>query len=245
MILFMFCFGLLIGSFLNVIIYRLPRGESIILPPSHCPNCGQRLGFCDLIPLFSYLFLRGSCRYCHQKFSLRYPLVELLTGILSGIWALKYLAGITPEGMGELVLTYVLVAIAFIDFDEKVIPNKLTYPMIILGLVLKAVTGSFLEGAWGMLAGGGVLLVIALVYPKGMGLGDVKFLAMTGVFLGWEKVIISLFLSSFVGVLVMLPLMIGKKIDRKTPFAFGPFLVIATLIIIYGWDWLKIILPYT
>lgn len=225
-------FGLVMGSFLNVVIYRLPRGESLILPPSHCPHCGYGLKAMDLVPVLSYSLLRGRCRSCKAAISPRYPIVELLTAALTLGWWYKY--GIANSGWELLLLIYVLIAVAFIDWDHQIIPNRLTISMMIFGLTLKEFQGDLIPALLGMAAGGGLLFVIAMLYPKGMGMGDVKFLGMTGIFLGWQKVLVSLFLGSLIGVLVIIPLMILGKIDRKTPFPFGPFLVIATLILIFG-----------
>lgn len=234
-----FIFGLLIGSFINVLIYRLPRGESFILPPSHCPACQQRLKMWDLIPVLSFLWLEGKCRYCGVSISWRYPLVELLTGLLTVLWWVQF--GQSIESVTILVLTYAIIVIAFIDFDHQIIPNIITLPLIVLGVASRAFQGEIVEGLIGCLVGGGILLLIVLLYPKGMGMGDVKFLAMVGVFVGWYQVIWILFIGSIIGSLVMIPLLLFKKIDRKTPFAFGPFLVFATLLIIYGKDWLGVL----
>lgn len=225
-------FGLVMGSFLNVVIYRLPRGGSLLLPPSHCPSCGYRLRASDLIPVLSYSLLRGRCRSCKAAISPRYPIVELLTAVLTLGWWYKY--GISGSGWEFLILIYILIAIAFIDWEHQIIPNRLTLPMMVFGLTLKELQGDLIPAFVGMAVGGGLLLIIALLYPKGMGMGDVKFLGMTGIFLGWQKALCSLFLGSLIGVLVIIPLMILGKIDRRTPFAFGPFLVIATLIVLFG-----------
>ncbi len=229
-----FLIGLIIGSFLNVIIYRLPRGESIVLPPSHCPHCEHSLTWLDLFPVFSFIFLQGRCRHCRTKISWRYPLTELLSGGLTLLWWFRYgTYGLNWDNFAFLILTYGLIAIAFIDWDLQIIPNRLTLPLIVLGLTLKALEGSLVQALVGSLAGGGILLILALLYPKGMGFGDVKLLAMTGIFLGWYPVLISLFLGSVLGVIATLPLFIQKKIDRKTPIAFGPFLALGTLLVMY------------
>ena len=226
-------YGLIIGSFLNVLIYRIPRGESIVLPPSHCPSCNHRLGFFDLFPVLSYLGLGGRCRYCKTPISWRYPLVELITGGLTLLCWIRF--GLSIGGLMALILTYVLIAIAFIDFDHQLIPNVLTLPMIVIGLVFRIWQGEIIAGILGLLTGGGLLLLVSLFYPKGMGMGDVKFLAMAGVFLGWEKALFVLFSGSFLGILVIIPLMLLKKIERKSAFPFGPFLVVGTLIALY-WE---------
>lgn len=236
-------FGLIIGSFLNVVIYRLPRGESIILPPSHCTNCQHRLGTLDLIPVISYLGLRGKCRYCQSKISIRYPLVELLCGLLTLLWWYRVgISGLSVNGVTVLILTYVLVAISLIDFDHQIIPNKITIPIMVAGLALQSFQGELVFAVLGLLAGGGPLALIATVYAKGMGWGDVKLLAMLGVFLGWQKIIVCMFLGSFLGVLWMVPLILLKKFDRKQPFPFGPFLAMGALLVMYAWDELILVL---
>jgi leader peptidase (prepilin peptidase)/N-methyltransferase len=226
-------FGLVIGSFLNVLIYRIPRGESIVLPPSHCPSCNHRLGILDLFPVLSYLGLRRRCRYCKTPISWRYPLVELIAGGLSMLCWMRF--GPSVNGLMALILTYVLIAIAFIDLNHQLIPNVLTLPMMVIGLLFRIWQGEIIAGILGGLIGGGFLLIITLLYPKGMGMGDVKFLAMSGVFLGWEKALFILFSGSVLGLLVIIPLMLLKKIDRKSAFPFGPFLVVGTLIALY-WE---------
>jgi leader peptidase (prepilin peptidase)/N-methyltransferase len=217
-----------------VVIYRLPRGESLILPPSHCPQCDHRLGLWDLIPVFSYLGLRGKCRYCRTKINARYLLVELLSAGLTWLW--WYRAGQyewNADGLALLVVTYALVAVSLIDCDRQIIPNKITLPLLVAGLTLRAVQGELGAAALGLLAGGGPLGLLAFCYARGMGWGDVKLLAMLGVFLGWQKVITVIFLGSLFGTLWMAPLMLFRKYDRKTPFAFGPFLAAAALVVIY------------
>jgi leader peptidase (prepilin peptidase)/N-methyltransferase len=220
-----------------VVIYRLPRGESLILPPSHCPRCDHRLGLWDLIPVVSYLGLRGKCRYCRTRISARYPVVELLSAGLTLLW--WYRVGQYEwniDGLALLVVTYALVAVSLIDYDQQIIPNKITLPLLVAGLTLRAVQGKLGFAALGLLAGGGPLGLLALCYAKGMGWGDVKLLAMLGVFLGWQKVITGIFLGSLFGVLWMAPLVLFKKYDRKTPFAFGPFLAAAALMVMYFWE---------
>lgn len=215
----------------------MPRGESIVLPPSHCTNCQHRLGALDLIPVLSFLKLQGKCRYCRAKISLRYPLVELLCGGLTLLWWYRLgKTGLNSNGVVFLILTYALVVVSLIDFDHQIIPNKITLPLLVVGLAFQSFRGELLLGVYGLLAGGGPLGLIATFYARGMGWGDVKLLAMLGVFLGWQKIIVVLFLGSLLGVLVMVPLILVGKFDRKTPFAFGPFLVTGALLVIYFWD---------
>jgi leader peptidase (prepilin peptidase)/N-methyltransferase len=231
-------FGLITGSFLNVVIHRLPRGESLILPPSHCPKCDHRLGFWDLIPVLSYLCLRARCRYCRAPVSPRYPLVELLTAAITLLTWLSF--GPTLEFAAMLLLSYALIAIAFIDIDHQIIPNKLTLPLLAIGLLFRGIQGEILPALLDVVISGGVLFAFAFFYPQGMGMGDVKYLAMTGAFLGWFSAIYSLFLGSLLGLLVMVPLLAFAKIGRRDPFPFGPFLVLGTLIVLYGWRWLPL-----
>jgi leader peptidase (prepilin peptidase)/N-methyltransferase len=195
------------------------------------------LGFWDLIPVGSYLGLGGKCRYCRVKISIRYPLVELLTALLTVLWWLR--TGqwkLDVNTVMLLLLTYALVAISLIDLDLQIIPDKITLPLLVAGLTWQGWRGELAFAALGLLAGGGPFGLIALVYGKGMGWGDVKLLAMLGVFLGWRKIVICMFLGSMLGVLWMGPLMLLKKLDRKTPFAFGPFLAVAALIVMYFWE---------
>lgn len=241
----LFIYGFIIGSFLNVMICRLPRGESIVLPPSHCPHCQHRLMGWDLVPLLSFLCLRGKCRYCGIKINWRYPLVEFLTGALTLVWWLNIgQNGISIQSIVFLILSYALLVIAMIDIDHHIIPDKITLPLIIAGLVYQIAIGNFIAGLLGLIMGGGLLLVVSLFYSRGMGLGDVKLLAMVGTFVGWQQVIGVLFLGSTIGVVVMIPVMVTQKMNRKTPFAFGPFLVLATLIVIYRWNFLLSCLPF-
>ncbi len=227
----LFVFGMVIGSFLNVIIHRLPRRESIVLPASHCPDCHHRLGFFDLFPVLSYLWLKGHCRYCGHKISFRYPLVELVTGLVTIICWLRY--DITPLGFGMLVLTYFLIPIAYIDLEHKIIPDLLTAPLFIVGVVFRLWQADILTGLIGALTGGGILLIIALIYTKGMGFGDVKLLAATGMFLDWQRMGYILALGSLLGMIVTIPLILLRKMDRKQQFPFGPFLVFAAMITMY------------
>lgn len=231
---FLFILGLITGSFLNVLIHRLPRGESIVFPPSHCPHCQHRLNIPDLVPAISYLCLRGRCRYCKSPIRQRYLFVELLTGSLTAWWSVQYSPN--PRGVAVLIFVYLLIAIAFIDLEHKIIPNKLTYPAIILGLLFQWWQGMLIPALVGGLVSGGMLLLVLLVYPKGMGMGDVKYLTMAGVFLGWEKALFSLFLGSTVGTLIMIPMILIKKLDRKAPIPFGPFLVTGALILVFWQD---------
>ena len=229
--LFLFLCGLAAGSFLNVLIHRLPRGEAIGFSRSHCPFCGHQLSALELIPLLSFLWLRGKCRQCGRPISLRYPLVELLGGVVTVLWWIRF-SGTTGK-LVYLLLTYALIGVAFIDLEHKIIPNRLTIPFLLGGLVFMAWKGQLLSALIGGLLGGGILFLIALCYPKGMGLGDVKLLAMIGVYLGWERIFFVLFLASLLATAVALLLIGTKKMTRKDPIPYGTFLAIAAFVILY------------
>ena len=235
-----FVMGLIIGSFLNVVCWRLPEGRSIVRPGSSCPQCGQRLRVPDLVPVVSFLAYRGHCRYCGDKISLQYPLVELITGILLMVLYWQY--GPAMEFFLYGLLTCLLIVCSVIDLKEMIIPNKITYPGIISGLFLTMITGhlSWLQALLGVLIPGGMLLLIALVYKEGLGLGDVKLIAMIGAFTGWHYALPGLFLGALVGSLLGLGFILVGKMDRKTRIPFGPLISLgAVLMMIFGEGWLE------
>jgi len=217
--------GLIFGSFTNVLIARIPTGESIVTPPSHCPRCGHRLGVLDLVPVLSWLFLKGKCRYCQEAISIRYPAVELLTAALFMGVFLRW--GISAYTLAGWALTVILVSSAFIDLDEGIIPDVITIPGVVLGLVVSFVTIGFFPALWGALAFGGVLFLVAVISKGGMGGGDIKLAAVIGAFTGIPGAIITLLLSSFLGAVFGITLMALGKAGRKTPVKFGPFLAVA------------------
>ena len=216
--------GLLFGSFTNVIIARIPHGESVVTPSSHCPRCGHRLGVLDLVPVLSWLFLKGKCRYCQEAISIRYPAVELLTAALFMGVFLRW--GISAYTLAGWALTVILVSSAFIDLDEGIIPDVITIPGVVLGLVVSFVTIGFFPALWGALAFGGVLFLVAVISKGGMGGGDIKLAAVIGAFTGIPGAIITLLLSSFLGAVFGITLMLMGRAGRKTPVKFGPFLAI-------------------
>jgi len=227
----LFLFGLITGSFLNVCIHRIPRGESVVYPPSHCPACQSRLRPADLVPVLSYLFLRGRCRYCGCRISRTYPVVEIVTGIL---WVLLLRAyGPTPQLAYAMVVAGVLVVIAFIDLAHYLIPNKL----IIWGFALTAsanlLTGSvpWVPALLGFAAGGAAFLAISLVSRGGMGGGDVKLAAFIGFATGWPLAVSALFVGSILAGVVGIFLILLKKKSGKDAIPFGPFLVLGAIII--------------
>ncbi len=247
---FVFLYGLAIGSFLNVVIYRVPRGKSIVSGGSACPGCGGSIRWYDNIPLVSYLILRGRCRGCGAPISPRYPAVELLTAaIFSGIFLQLALGGAPSGGPAAIwtvpwilrLLAYLwfggaLIACAFIDAEHRIIPNRIVFPTFLIGLVLllaadyHAWSGMFL----GVLAGGGIPLLLLLLSPlllkrQGMGMGDVKLGATMGLFLGWQLVLLAIFFASLAGSFYNLPKMFGGAEKRRQAFPFGPFLAIGAL----------------
>jgi leader peptidase (prepilin peptidase) / N-methyltransferase len=223
--------GLITGSFLNVVAYRLPRGESLVTPGSHCPNCDTPVKPYDNVPLLGWLLLRGHCRSCGEHISARYPVVEALTAVLAvAVVLVKHSAHDLALG---LVLVAILVPIALIDFDKRIIPNKLTLPgavaAIAIGLALKpsGVPEQLIAGA----AAGGFLLVFALAYPRGMGMGDVKLAAVLGLFLG-RSVAVAILVGVLTGAVFGAAVMarVGVKQGRKTAVPFGPFLALGGIV---------------
>lgn len=238
--LFAFIFGMVVGSFLNVCICRMPKDESIVSPPSHCPYCLYQIRWYDNIPLVSYLLLRGKCRGCGAHISLQYPLVEMLNGALTLLLFLKF--GPSLAFAVLFLFCSALVVITFIDIEHQIIPDEISLPGIVIGFVLSF----FLKGhTWlnsllGILLGGGSLLLVAYTYQRltgkeGMGGGDIKLLAMMGAFLGWKAIPFILFASSLVGSLIGISIMLYQKKDAKLAIPFGPYLVFgAVLYIFYG-----------
>jgi len=259
---FSFILGSILGSFLNVCIYRLPKEESIVYPGSHCTSCKRSINFYHNIPILSYIFLKGRCSYCNSKIPFIYPAVETLTGLLfvATLWRF----GLGLDTLFYLVFICGLIVIAFVDLKHMIIPNVITYPGILLGIlynVLKtdwqnslelASNFSFgilnffellneipiLDSLFGVILGGGILLLIAYSYEiikkrQGMGMGDVKLLALIGAFLGWQGVFFVIFLSSILGSIVGLSIIIARRGDLKYALPFGPFLSIAAIIYIF------------
>lgn len=231
---FAFIFGAVVGSFLNVCIFRMPARTSIIKPLSQCPHCHHPVRVYDNVPLLSYILLRGKCRDCRGKISMRYPLVELITALLSLFLFMKF--GLTLAFLSVFVFTAVLITITFIDLDHQIIPDVLTLPGIPVFFLLAifAVKVPWIEALIGLLIGGGMLFAIAFIYQlitkrEGMGGGDIKLLAMIGAFLGWKSLIFILLFSSFSGAVVGIAAMVIQKQDMKYAIPFGPFLSAAAV----------------
>ncbi len=231
--------GAIIGSFLNVVILRLPQeGASIAFPGSHCPQCKTPLSWYENIPVFSYVVQRGKCRHCKIAISLQYPVVEILTALLAA--ALMAIFGPTITFLGYFLFVAALVVIVFVDIQYQIIPDVISLPGIIIGFLFSFVNP---EVTWsssllGILGGGGGLYLVALIYylirkVDGMGGGDIKLLAMLGAFLGWQSLLFIVFFSSLTGSIIgILFLSLAKK-DNKTRIPFGPFLSLAALFYLF------------
>ena len=272
---FVLMFGLLIGSFLNVVILRLPvmlerdwdlQARQILglpapeqLPPfdlirpnSTCPGCKRAIRAWENVPVISYLALKGRCAGCGMKISVRYPLVEMLTGILSVLVVMKF--GLTPAGLACLLLTFVLIAASVIDYDHQIIPDNLSLPLVWLGLIVNYfdVLVPFAAAFWGAIGGYLVLWSVYQVFKlvtgkEGMGFGDFKLLAALGAWLGWQALPLVIILSSFAGAIIGGSLILLGR-DRARPIPFGPYLAIAGFVaLIFGEEimarWLQFAAP--
>lgn len=229
-----FILGLMIGSFLNVVIYRIPKGESILISRSYCPNCETKLQWYDLIPVLSFLMTKGNCRYCEASISWQYPFVELLTGVLFLGLYLKF--GITVQFGALLILISLLIASSIIDYQLQIIPNKITYFGIILGLIFSLIFDyiSIKLALLGLIIPAGFLLLIALITKGGMGIGDVKFAAMIGTFIGPKLTLIGIFLGALIGSIIGLVLLLLGQKTRKSKLPFGPLIALGSLVMIFG-----------
>lgn len=245
--------GLIIGSFLNVCIYRVPRKLSVVSPArSYCPKCEKQLSALENIPVISWVALKGRCKNCKEPISGQYPLVELLSGIAAAYCYLRF--GFTPTGVVCYALTAALIVITFIDFEFKIIPNVISYPGITIGLILGIVsqyTHAFdfpiTQSAWdslvGMYTGGGFFWVIGWAYyfftkDVGLGGGDIKLMGMTGAILGWQSVAPTIFAGSLLGSVVGIGVIIFAGGSRKSEIPFGPWLSMGALLYMFtnaGW----------
>jgi len=254
-------FGLIMGSFLNVCIYRLPRHESIIFPGSHCPHCGKGVRPIDNIPVLSFLLLQGKCRYCRRPISLQYPLVELLSGLVfyacAAEWDLT-----SPTFVNSIFLSAILVLI-FTDYHHQILPNALTLPGAAAGFLLCTFQSRVFFGdpvstrlaalisssntqtllPWvgsllGAIVGGGFLLLVASAYQivrkrQGLGMGDIKMMVMVGAFLGWFPALLTIFLGSFLGGIAGIFLILFGGRTLQTKLAFGTFLGVASAVLVF------------
>ncbi|MGQ0667385.1 MAG: prepilin peptidase [Nitrospiraceae bacterium] len=231
-------FGALIGSFLNVCIYRLPRHESIAWPGSHCPACSHPIAWYDNVPLLSYVILLGRCRHCAIRIPWRYPAVETLNaaGYVGLLW---YFGPGWPAVAYGLLYSALLVA-AGTDLTHKIIPNVITLPGMVIGIVSAATVLplGLLNGVIGLLVGGGILWLLAWASPflfgkEGMGGGDIKLLAMIGAFLGWKPALMTIMVGSLLGSLVGITLIVAQVIKREDYIPFGPFLVCGAVVSLF------------
>jgi len=230
---YFFGVGACVGSFLNVVIHRLPKKESLIRPGSRCPSCGSPIRWYHNIPIVGYLALGGKCADCGEKFSLRYPAVETLTGLIFVACFARF--GVTVEAAVYMALSSALVAVVFIDIDHFIIPDAITLPGIPIGLLCAwlFLPLSITDAVIGMLVGGGILFIIALIAPQGMGGGDIKLLGMVGAFLGWKSALITIFLGSLVGSVGGIIGMIALGKGRKSKIPFGPYLAVGALLAMF------------
>lgn len=256
--LFVFIFGSVVGSFLNVCIHRMPLGESIVWPHSHCPRCKKKIPGYDNIPFLSYIFLRGRCRFCKEKISLRYPLVELLTALLFLAIFSRY--GLSYDFFVFCLFACGLIIATFVDIQHRIIPDEISIGGIIFGLIFTAVKGvnikplsyepgPVIDSLLGVIVGGGIIYltgkIFDLIYFKlfknppiqgeteSMGGGDVKLLAMIGAFLGWQKVIFVFFIAPFFGATIGIINLLVKK-DHTIPY--GPFLSFSAIFSMFWMD---------
>ena len=227
-----FILGLMIGSFLNLCIYRLPREESVIAPRSHCPSCKKTVSARDNIPIISYLLLKGKCRHCGKSISWIYPAVETVTAFLLTVVFLKFGATIQAGIYGITISA--LVVITIIDLKHQIIPDCITLPGIVFGFAAGISFNGFLTSFFGFFLGGGLFYILAVASKGGMGGGDIKFIAGLGALLGWQKVLLIIFLGAFLGTIYSLPLLLVGKKGRKSLIPFGPFISAATGIVIFN-----------
>ncbi len=243
-IILVFILGLVLGSFANVCIYRMPRNLSVIKPNSHCTNCNKFIKWYDNIPVISYIILRGKCRNCGSKISFIYPAVELICGLL--FLSMYFLFGFSYILFPFCMFVFSLLVITVIDFDFQIIPDEISFFLIILGLLvsflnpilgdtaLQRILNSFL----GFLVGGGSLLIVAIIgkwiFGKdAMGGGDIKIMAGVGAFIGWDKVLFAIFIACFLGSIVGIFMMLSKKIGKRQEIPFGPYLAISSFAVLF------------
>jgi leader peptidase (prepilin peptidase) / N-methyltransferase len=225
-------FGLVVGSFLNVVIYRVPRRGSVVWPASHCPHCGEPIRPGDNVPLISYLMLRGRCRNCKEPISARYPAVEAATGLLFGAAAYEF--GVSLTLLPALVFISALISLAVIDLEHRLLPNVIVGPAALAGFVLSILAHP--AGWWtyplSAVAVAGFLFALVLIYPSGMGMGDVKMGGMLGAFLG-PYAALAVFLGALIGAISGGLLMAAGKVQRRSALPFGLFMALGGVISLF------------
>jgi leader peptidase (prepilin peptidase) / N-methyltransferase len=237
----LFLFGLCVGSFLNVVIARVPEGRSIVSPRSACPRCATLIAWYDNIPLLSFAFLGARCRKCGEPISWRYPIVELAMGLLF-VWALAE-RGLTLDLIPALLLVTGLVAITGIDVDHQLIPDSISLPGVVVGLMASTVTGrpGWFDSLVGVLVGGGIFLLIIVASRGGMGGGDMKLGAMLGAFLGWKLVLVAILVAILVGGAFAVGVLLLRRKGRKDALPFGPFLALGGMVSLF---WGEVLLAW-
>ena len=239
-----FIFGLMFGSFANVCIYRMPREMSIVFPSSHCTKCNTPILWYDNIPILSYLFLKGKCRKCKDKISLRYPLVEFSCGILFVL--MFFVTGLTYMLPLFCLLAFCLLVITMIDYDFQIIPDEFSIGLIIIGILISFINvflgttpfERFTEALLGILAGSGSLILLAIAgkfmfKQDAMGGGDIKLMAGVGAFIGWQRVLLAIFIAAFIGSIIGIFLIITKKMKKRDMMPFGPCLAAGSIITLF------------
>jgi leader peptidase (prepilin peptidase)/N-methyltransferase len=222
--------GAVLGSFLNVCIHRLPRGASVVVPPSACPRCGHELSWFENVPILSWLALGGRCRKCRAPIGFRYPIIEAITAAMfaAGWWYY----GPTPLLASRLVFGCALIVLFAIDLEHQLLPNVITLPGIVVGFLFSLITDpGWMASLIGIAVGGGVLFAVAEAYyrirhEEGLGMGDVKMLAMVGAFLGWQLTLMTLIMASFCGSIVGVALIVTRRGGLKYALPFGTFLAL-------------------
>src|SRR3989344_5795433 len=231
-ILILFIFGLIIGSFLNVLIDRLPKDKDIVFERSHCDHCKTKLSPLDLIPIFSYFFLGGKCRYCRKKISIRNPIIEIISG-LAFVILYRLIYPDLPMLIYQLAIVGLLIAVFAIDLKESIIPDKLVIFLVVLTLIFRLLfepKGIIMDVLAGVSFAFFFIILILITRGRGMGLGDVKFAFFMGLYLGFIKLIAAFYLAFLTGAIVSLILVIGRRKTFKSAIPFGPFLVSAAII---------------
>ena len=234
-------FGLIVGSYLNVVVYRLPLGLSTVRPRSRCPGCGSLIRARDNVPVLSFLVLRGRCRTCGTPISWRYPLVEATAGALFVACLLRF--GLAPQFLVAVVFACLMLVLGLIDYDHMILPDRITLPGIAVGLAtqLAAPLAGLIPAVIGTLLGAGILLAVWALWwvvrrEEGMGLGDVKMLALAGAFLGWSGVLVTLFFAALTGSVAGLALMRWGSLDMRSKLPFGVFLALGGVVALFFGD---------
>ena len=226
-----FCFGLAVGSFANVCIHRLPRKESVVVPGSHCPACSAAVRPLDNIPVISYIVLGGKCRDCATRISPIYSVIETVTAVLLLAGFFKF--GLSFDFMVYAAVAPALVIITAIDIEHQIIPDVITLPGIALGLAVGTYTIGYADSLLGFFVGGGLFYLLAVLSNGGMGGGDIKYISAAGALLGWQKVLLVIFIGALLGSVVGVFQIAVQKKTRKSLIPFGPFLATSTLITLF------------